>query len=294
MDADVEEMAMRLRNYGDDIENISAMIDRYTVRHDDENVKIYGKTLKEKIQKIMDELINLDISPSLQLLIIKFEECLRLISIYGENVEIYGINIDPEFISRYDNEFNICSENYCNVLKDVMHRSMDEYERFSYDIKRIDELLSVDNLLSNNNKRRQNMIEDQDIGDDNVIIGNRIGRRIGSRNVIINDNTILNRTDRTAIGHNAKAGLNSIAIGSGAGAGSDLFLLLNQLKEIVSENNDPKTAKEISSLISELKEHPKNKSKIKTLWDSIKVVVTIGSATKLIAEITTIIGQLIA
>lgn len=291
MDTDVEEIATRLRNYCYDIENISAMIDRYTVRRDDENVKIYGKTLKEKVQKIMDELISLDISHSLQLLIIKFEECLRLISIYGENVEIYGINIDPEFISRYDSEFNICSENYCNVLKDVMHRSMNEYERFSYDIKRIDELLSVDNLLSDNNKKRQNMIEDQDIGNDNVIIGNRRGRRIGSRNVIIDDNTILNRMDGTAIGHNAKAGINSIAIGSGAGVGSDLFLLLNQLKEIVSENNDPKTVKEISNLISELERHPKNESKVKTLWDSIKVAVTIGSATKLIAEITTIIGR---
>lgn len=134
---------------------------------------------------------------------------------------------------------------------------------------------------------------DQDnTGDDNVIIGNR--KVNGNRNVIIdatdiNGNTILNRP--MIIGHNAKGGHNDIVIGSNAGAGSDLFLLLNQLKEIVSENNDPKIVKEISSLISELREHPKNKSKIKTLWDSIKVAVTIGSAAKLIAEIQQLLNH---
>lgn len=134
--------------------------------------------------------------------------------------------------------------------------------------------------------------DQDDTGDDNVIIGNR--KVVGNRNVIIdvadiNGNTVLNRP--MVVGYNARGGPNDIVIGSHAGAGSDLFLLLNQLKEIISENNDHKTAKEISSLISELKEHPKNKSKIKILWDSIKVAVTIGSAIKLITEIQQLLGH---
>ena len=131
-------------------------------------------------------------------------------------------------------------------------------------------------------------------GDDNVIIGPR--RVSGSRNVIIdttdaNGNTILNRP--MVIGHNAKGGPNDIVIGSGAGAGPDIFLLLDQLKEIVQDNDDSETVEIIASLISELNKAKKDKSKIKTLWDSIKAAVTIGSAADLIVKITLLVGAIV-
>lgn len=125
-------------------------------------------------------------------------------------------------------------------------------------------------------------------GDDNVIIGNR--RVNGNRNVIIdatdtNGNTILNHP--MVVGYNAKGGHNDIVIGSRAGAGSDLFLLLDQLKTIVPEG---KTVHCITMLISELKSPKKDKTKIETLWASIKAAVTIGNAVDLIAKISPLIG----
>lgn len=173
MDTDIREMIIRLKNYDDDIVNISANIDRSIIRYDNENAKIYGKNLKEKIQKIMDELIDLDIPPSLQLLVIKYEERLRPIHIYGENVEKYGINIDPEFIYKNNNELDICSENFIKILKDIMYRSMDEYERFSYDIRCIEELSSIDNLFSINDGviQETNNINIGKINGDPIITG---------------------------------------------------------------------------------------------------------------------------
>ena len=129
-------------------------------------------------------------------------------------------------------------------------------------------------------------------GDDNIIIGNR--RVNGSRNVIIdatdaNGNTILNRP--MVIGYRAKGGPNDIVIGSGAGAGSELFLLLDQLKINVS---DKETIQNVTTLISELKSPKKNKTKIETLWASIKAAVTIGSAVDLVAKISPLIVAFLA
>lgn len=130
------------------------------------------------------------------------------------------------------------------------------------------------------------------IGDDNVIIdgsnSNR-DRNIGSRNVIIgatdaSGNTILNRP--MVIGHNAKGSSNDIVIGAGANAGSELFLLLNQLRTLASKENQ----EAIERLISELNSPKKDGVRINKLWQSIKVAVTIGNAVDLIVKISPLIA----
>lgn len=116
-----------------------------------------------------------------------------------------------------------------------------------------------------------------EVGNDSVVIGNigNIGnnRKIGNNCVIIgatdaNGNCILNGT--MAIGKNAHAGKNSIAIGTNAGAGIALNVLLEQLK--MSANNQ-----EITRLIEEMK-YSQNKL---NCWEKIKIKCdTICSVTK--------------
>jgi len=130
-------------------------------------------------------------------------------------------------------------------------------------------------------------------GDENVIIGNIGNRSInGSRNVIIgatdsNGNTILNRP--MIIGNNAKGGPNDIVIGSNAGSGSDLFLLLDRLKQTTSNQDLINNIKDLSSALEKPQE---NNDKIQKLWGSIEKSVTAGSAIDLVAKIVPIISSL--
>lgn len=122
------------------------------------------------------------------------------------------------------------------------------------------------------------------VGDESVVIGDVKGN-VGNRSVAIgamdeNGNGILNQSQSTAIGYSAKAGPNSISIGAYAGAGSDLFLLLDQLKSV-----DSNATEKIIELISELRSPSKDVNKINKLWESIKAAVTVGSAVDLITKI---------
>ncbi len=124
-------------------------------------------------------------------------------------------------------------------------------------------------------------------GDDNVILGNRSVN--GSGNVIIdatnlNGNTILNRP--MIIGKNAKGGPHDIVIGANAGSGSDLFLLLDQLEKIA---DNKKNITDIQGLLSELKAPQKNKSRVRNLWRGIEKPVTTGNAIELVRKIISLI-----
>ncbi|MFH1545901.1 MAG: hypothetical protein ABIE14_00805 [Patescibacteria group bacterium] len=122
------------------------------------------------------------------------------------------------------------------------------------------------------------------VGDESVVIGDVKGN-VGNRSVAIgamdaNGNVNLNQAQSTAVGYGAKAGPNSISIGAYAGAGSDLFLLLDQLKSV-----DTNTTEGITALISELKSPNRDAGKINKLWESVKAAVTVGSTVDLIAKI---------
>ena len=135
-------------------------------------------------------------------------------------------------------------------------------------------------------QNHQSFLNQGSTGDDNVIIGNRTIN--GSRNVIIdatdaNGNTILNRP--MVVGHGAKGGPDDIVIGSRAGSGSELFLLLDQLASMTDAN----VVEDITALVSELKSDHQDKSKIETLWASIKTAVTVGEAVELVLKIGSLI-----
>lgn len=133
------------------------------------------------------------------------------------------------------------------------------------------------------------------VGEESVVIGNVRGN-VGNHSVIVgatdsHGNTILNQP--MAVGYNAKAGPGSIAIGAYAGAGSDGFLLLNELKEIIKQNGDEKTLENIINLIGELKKPNIDKTKVSQLWENIKSVTTITNAIASITQISLFIAQII-
>lgn len=124
-------------------------------------------------------------------------------------------------------------------------------------------------------------------GDDNTVVGIWNGTVKGSRNTVVGatdarGNTILNRP--MIVGNNAKGGHYDIVIGSGAGAGSELFLLLDDLSK-----KEPDVADSIADLVSELKSTNRDKTKIEKLWDSIKGVVTVAESIQLVAKITALL-----
>ncbi len=124
------------------------------------------------------------------------------------------------------------------------------------------------------------------VGEDSVVIGNVIGD-VGSGSVVIGatdskGNTIINKP--MAIGKNAKAGPGSIAIGANAGSGSDVFILLDQLRQILEKNGD--SSNDVIDLIRELKKTTPDKTIIDKLWGTIKSVVIINEAVILIAKIS--------
>lgn len=129
------------------------------------------------------------------------------------------------------------------------------------------------------------------IGEDSVVIGNVTGN-VGNRSVIIgatdsNGNTIINQP--MAVGYNAKAGPGSIAIGANAGAGSDIFFLLNNLEFFAQK--EVNSLSEIRDLIQELKIPIKNKSKIQNLWKTINDFKWTAEAFILIKQIYPYIQQ---
>lgn len=117
-------------------------------------------------------------------------------------------------------------------------------------------------------------------GDDNVVMGSR--NVSGSRNVIIDaPNIVLDRP--MILGNNAKGGPNDIVIGSNAGSGSDLFLLLSQLKDLEQDNE---IHDDIYQLIEALKSPKENNTKIKKLWSKIDKTVTAANAAQIVANVT--------
>lgn len=135
---------------------------------------------------------------------------------------------------------------------------------------------------------------DLNVGEDAVVIGNIKGN-IGNGSVVIgatdsNGNTIINKP--MAVGRNAKAGPGSIAIGANAGAGSEVFILLTELKNIFKNNNNKIALESVISLISELNNSQPDKIKIGNLWEIIKSMATVSGAISLIEKISVFLPTL--
>ncbi|EJI1385455.1 hypothetical protein ABVF78_004245 [Vibrio alginolyticus] len=124
-----------------------------------------------------------------------------------------------------------------------------------------------------------------EVGSDSVLIG--VGK-VGDRSVVINaadenGNIILNRP--MAIGHNAMAGPNSIAIGSGACVGTSVIHLLNTLKNEPSVQVDGSLTSIIDALNVELQSSKPEKERISSLWSLIEKSAAVSGSLALVQQI---------
>lgn len=136
------------------------------------------------------------------------------------------------------------------------------------------------------------------IGKDTVVIGNvSPNTEVGDGSVVIgptdaNGNTIINQP--MAIGRNAQAGPQSIAIGAGAnaGAGFNLAAALHEVAEIAKQNNDTNVLNELTKVMSELAKPQPDKSIILKAWEVVKAAGSLNGAYSLLAKITAAIAAL--
>ena len=130
------------------------------------------------------------------------------------------------------------------------------------------------------------------VGKDSVVMGN-VNGEVGDGSVVIGPtdnqgNTILNQS--MAVGRGAKAGPGSIAIGANAGAGSELFHLIDTLKTIPEIQNDTTLLSTIDVFRAELSKPSPESSTVQSLWPIIKASATVGGAISLVTQIGSLLG----
>ena len=130
------------------------------------------------------------------------------------------------------------------------------------------------------------------IGKDSVVMGNVPSNlEVGEGCVIIGatdkrGNTIINQP--MAVGRNAQAGPNSIAIGAGANAGGGINLVatLHQLSTFAQQSNNQQVLTEVTKILSELNKPQPNKSVILKAWEAVKALGSINGAHTLLSKIS--------
>jgi len=124
----------------------------------------------------------------------------------------------------------------------------------------------------------------QMIGDDSVVYGN-VTADVGNRSVVIGPtdgkrNVILNKG--MAIGFNAQAGPNSIAIGAFASAGLDIRNTFSEIEGLIRSSNNRELEDSFEELCDEIGQQEKNISRIHELWRRIEVSPIFSGAVKLL------------
>ena len=136
------------------------------------------------------------------------------------------------------------------------------------------------------------------IGKDSVVMGNvPFNSEVGEGCVIIGPtdergNTIINQP--MAVGRNAQAGSNSIAIGAGANAGGGINLVaaLHELSTFAQQSNNQQVLSEVANILSEINKFQPDKSIILKAWDAVKVLGSINGAHTLLSKISIAIAAL--
>ena len=141
-------------------------------------------------------------------------------------------------------------------------------------------------------KYMSNKVKKIKVGKNAVVIGDVSGE-IGDGSVVIGatderGNTILNES--MAIGKGAKASQGSIAIGSGASAGTDLFHLIDALKSESEIQGDDTLVSNIEAFRAELNKPAPEQETVNKLWSIIQVSATTGGALGLVQQIGNILG----
>ncbi len=136
------------------------------------------------------------------------------------------------------------------------------------------------------------------VGKDSVVIGNVSGN-VGDGSVVVDPtddrgNVILNQS--MAVGRNAFAGPDSIAIGAGAGAGSGAQLtnLINKLSDIVGQTGDSEIIDKFNELFAELigENGTPNKEKSLSIISWLKGAAVLSGSIALIKQIGSAISQM--
>ncbi len=129
------------------------------------------------------------------------------------------------------------------------------------------------------------------LGKDNVIMGNvPSDLEMGDGNVVIgatdsHGNTIINTP--MAVGRDAQAGPDSIAIGAGAKAGSAVTLgqAIQELIRIAKAAQDSESVALLAQIDTELGKATPDKSIILRAWDGVKAAASIAGAHSLLQAI---------
>lgn len=129
-------------------------------------------------------------------------------------------------------------------------------------------------------------------GKDSVVIGD-ISGEVGDGSVVIGPtddrgNTVINQP--MAAGRGAAAGPNSIAIGAGASAGSDIFHYLRQLKNLPEAQSNQALLVAVEELRSELEKDCPDSGTLRNLWSSVQHAATAGGAISLAQAIGKMLG----
>jgi len=136
------------------------------------------------------------------------------------------------------------------------------------------------------------------IGKDSVVMGNVPQNiEVGEGCVVIGPtdargNTIINQP--MAIGRNAQAGTNSIAIGAGANAGEgfNLVAAIHELSNLAQQSNNLHAVGHLSEISGELKKAVPDKSLILKSWDAVKAAGSIDGAYNLVAKVSQVLASL--
>ena len=125
-----------------------------------------------------------------------------------------------------------------------------------------------------NSKHKKKLI----VGKDSIVIGN-ISGNVGDGSIVIGatdnyGNVILNKS--MAVGKNAYASEGSIAIGTNAGAGSEVSSLIHQIKLIIVETGDDSVIQKFNIFQNELKKDTPDKNFIKSSWEILKNIGSVN------------------
>ena len=131
------------------------------------------------------------------------------------------------------------------------------------------------------------------VGKDSVVMGNVPANvEVGDRSVVVGPthgtDTILNTP--MAVGHNASAAPDSIAIGAGASAGFNLPAAVHQLTRLAQQANDSIALGHLTQISSGLAKPQPNRSIILKAWEGVKAAGSLNGAHGLLVKIAAVLG----
>ena len=138
------------------------------------------------------------------------------------------------------------------------------------------------------------------VGKDAVVMGNvPVGTHVGDGSVVIgatdvHGNTIINTP--MAVGRNASASTNSIAIGAGANAGGPVnpAALIHELVLLAKQNGKNEAVSHLHQLADEINKPAPDNSNILKAWEGVKALAAVNGAHTLLSKLAPLLGVTLA